>query len=310
MGRSDSGDAPAAGRAWFGTSKGIIVCALAVLAALVVQMERRKAGTPAWARKLISREQYDAAKRAEVPPAKEVDLAGGVTIRMVYIPPGVFRMGSSKSEKERAEDEGPQHRVAITRGFYMGIHEVTQEQWRAVMKDNPSSLRGGDRPVETVSWHDCQEFLRLLSAQRRERFRLPTEAEWEYACRARTKTAFYFGRTLSAKHANYDANVVYGWGRQGEYRGATMPVASLRPSRWGLYDMHGNVWEWCQDWYGPYSDLAQTDPTGPIDGDRRVLRGGSWSSPPSLCRSATRASQKPPDRLDSCAGFRVVCDAQ
>jgi hypothetical protein len=176
--------------------------------------------------------------------------------------------------------ERPQHRVLISQPFWFGKFEVTQEQWQAVTGKNPSKFKGAKNPVEMVSWHDVQSFLQGLRAKSRKPFRLPTEAEWEYACRAGAATQYGFGdeRERLSDHA--------WWVRNSEYR--THPVGSKRSNRWGLHDTHGNVWEWCQDGYVDYAAGAQTDPTGPNDADRRVVRGGSRTCSEFDCRSAFR----------------------
>jgi formylglycine-generating enzyme required for sulfatase activity len=223
-------------------------------------------------------------------------------------------MGSPDTEEDRGDDEGPQQ-VTLD-GFWVGEYQVTQEQWTAVMGSNPSYFQGGQNgipagtntdnsPVEQVSWNDCQTFITALNAhimttgQGAAMFRLPTEAEWEYACRAGTTTRFYWGNDLS-----YTAVGNYAW-NYGNSGNQTRGVGLLLPNAWGLYDMSGNVYEWCQDWYGPYLGAAQTNPTGPASGSYRVLRGGSWSSPVSYCRSAYRHFSIP-DRTYYCFGFRVV----
>jgi formylglycine-generating enzyme required for sulfatase activity len=170
--------------------------------------------------------------------------------------------------------------VTLTKGFYMQSTEVTQGQWKAVMGNNPSYFKncGDDCPVEQVSWNDVQEFIRKLN--RREggnKYRLPTESEWEYVARAGTDIPFAFGRCLSTDQANYDGNYPLSECSKGEYRQRTISVASFKPNSWGLYDMHGNVWEWCQDWYGDYPSGSATDPSGSSGGSYRVLRGGGWN---------------------------------
>jgi len=249
-----------------------------------------------------------------------VDLGGGVKMEFVWIEPGSFMMGSPANEDSRGSDE-LQHRVTLSKGFWMGKYEVTQEQWEKVMGKNPSHFKkaGKKAPVESVSWDDCQEFIRKLNAKGvgagRSRsgvpavpagaFRLPTEAEWEYACRAGTTTAFHYGDSLDSSMANFDGDHPYGSGRKGEDRKTTVPVGSFKPNRWGLYDMHGNVWEWCRDWHGDYPKGAVTDPAGPSSGSYRVLRGGSWGNYSRSCRSASRGRAHPSFRF-SCFGFRVV----
>ena len=192
------------------------------------------------------------------------------------IPPGTFLMGSPETEEERAADE-TQHAVTLTKGLWMGVHPVTQEQWQAVMGNNPSHFKHAKNlPVEQVSWEDCQEFITKLREQDKKPYRLPTEAEWEYACRAGTTTPFFFGSTLSTDLANYDGNYTYGTGKKGVFREKTTPVGTFPKNAWGLHDIHGNVWEWCQDWFADYTTNAVVDPQGPNSAQARVLRGGSW----------------------------------
>jgi len=226
----------------------------------------------------------------------------------VPIPAGTFMMGSPTTEPERWDDE-TQHQVTLTKSFYMQTTQVTQGQWKAVMGSNPSlcSICSDDCPVEQVSWNDCQEFIRKLNQQEgTNKYRLPTEAEWEYACRAGTTTPFNTGNCLSTNEANY-------WGDEFPYpgcplgidRGMPVPVKSFPPNAWGLYDMHGNVYEWCQDWYGDYSTSAVTDPVGPSSGSYRVNRGSCWAQPAMTCRSAHRGSDLPDYRY--CRnGFRLA----
>jgi formylglycine-generating enzyme required for sulfatase activity len=213
-------------------------------------------------------------------------------------------MGSPQDEKERKADE-TQHKVTLTKGFYLGVYPVTQDQWRAVMGNNPSQFKGEKNvPVEMVSWEDCQAFIKKLREEGKKPYRLPTEAEWEYACRAGTTTPFYFGETISTDQANYDGNYTYGNGQKGVYRQKTTPVTSFPANALGLYDMHGNVWEWCQDRYGDYPQNAVVDPQGPDVGEYRVLRGGSWSIHPLFCRSASR-NRFEPGRHNHNVGFRL-----
>jgi len=257
-----------------------------------------------------------------------VDLGGGVKLELVWIPPGSFMMGSPKGEPGRDGDEGPQHRVRISHGFWMGKYEVTQRQWRAVMGNNPSHFKnaGPDAPVESVSWNDCQEFIKKLNARiPGGGFRLPTEAEWEYACRAGSTTALYNGpiRILGKNNAPaLDPIAWYGGNSGVEYAGAwdssdrpekqydhkragTHPVGRKAPNAWGLYDMLGNVWEWCSDWYGEYPSGPVTDPTGPRSGSLRVRRGGSWYDSAGGCRCANRVRYRPGFRRGN-LGFRLV----
>ncbi len=244
-------------------------------------------------------------------PRRTVALAEGVDMTFAWIPPGSFLMGSPQEEPERFEDE-TLHTVTLPQGFYLGIHAVTQAQWQAVMGDNPSRFKGRkrqdkNRPVEQVSWEDCQAFCAKLSQRDGKRYGLPSEAEWEYACRAGTTTPFFFGDTLSTDQANYNGNYPYNKGAQGEYRKRPTPVGSFPPNAWGLFDMHGNVWEWCQDVYRSYEELStkNTLDTENTDETARVLRGGSWNNSAWFCRAATRVRSAPGDRgyVD---GFRVA----
>jgi formylglycine-generating enzyme required for sulfatase activity len=197
-----------------------------------------------------------------------LDLGNGVAMKLVLIRAGKFVMGSPGSEEGRKADEGPQHEVSISKPFYMGLTEVTQAQYEAVMGTNPSEFKGPTNPVENVTWDNAAEFCRKLSEKTRKTVRLPTEAEWEYACRAGSKTRFSFGESESAL-GNY---VWYGANSGGK----THPVGQKKPNTWGLYDMNGNVAEWCADGYGPYSSEASVDPQGVTSGDNRVVRGGPW----------------------------------
>ena len=249
-----------------------------------------------------------AAKRAGLQPTLVLDCGENVTLELVLIPAGEFMMGSPESETGRDRDEGPQHRVRISQSFYMGKYEVTQAQWRAVIGTSPSDFNQGDSlPVHEVSWNDCQKFCRRLSALTGREVYLPTEAEWEYACRAGTRTPFHFGATISTNQVNYDGDFTYGSGRKGVDRKRTMAVGSFPANRWGLHDMHGNVWEWCQDWHGEnyYTNSPATDPAGPGSGEARILRGGSWLSHPQDCRSAIRGKSLP-GLHKYYYGFRVV----
>jgi len=219
-----------------------------------------------------------------------------IGMKFVWIPPGNFLMGSPKEERLRSDNE-TQHKVTLTKGFYMGVYTVTQEQWQAVMGKNPSFFKGEKNlPVDSVSWDDCQEFIKKLREKDKDKkaYRLPTEAEWEYACRAGTTTPFHFGETISTDQANCNGENPYGNGKKGVYRKKTTPVGSFPANAWGLHDMHGNLWQWCQDWYAaeyPKNDV--TDPQGPENGELRVLRGGSWYLHPESCRSARRVRSEP-----------------
>ena len=278
-----------------------------------------------------------------------------LVIETMWIPAGVFTMGSPASEAQRDNDEGPQHQVRISKGFWMMTTEVQQGQWQAVMgstkNPNPSSFKSGPTyPVERVSWYDAVEFANMLTeavakknpqmnlkpyytiavSKRGENdqleeaevrinaeargYRLPTEAEWEYACRAGTTGPFHFGQTISTNQANYDGNLVYGAGDKGEYRQRTTPTAffgAAGRNAFGLYDMRGNVEEWCWDWYDAewYKGGDRTDPIGPQTGSYRVLRGGSWNIIPRSLRSAFRIRFRPAARNDG-VGFRLCLDSE
>ena len=229
-----------------------------------------------------------------------------IGMKFMLIPAGSFMTGSPSSEPKRDSDER-QHKVTLTKGFYMGVTEVTQGQWKNIMGSNPSYFKWDNLPVEQVSWNDCQGFIRKLNRQEgTDKYRLPTEAEWEYACRAGTTTPFYTGNCISTDQANYDGNYPMPGCSKGKYRKKTIDVASFSPNAWGLYDMHGNVWEWCQDWKGDYPSGYVTDPEGPSSGSARVLRGGSWGSGARNLRSANRRRDDPGSGYGN-VGFRVVC---
>ena len=225
---------------------------------------------------------------------EEEDLGQGVSLEMVLIPAGRFMMGSPKKEEGRYDDE-KQHEVTLTKPFYMGKYEVTQEQWEAVMGNNPSRTKGAKLPVTDVSWEDCQEFIKKLNKKTDGGYRLPTESEWEYGCRAGTSTAYSFGDKITPKDANYDDSKL----------GKPVAVGSYKANAFGLYDMHGNVWEWCEDWYGDYPAGAVTDPKGPGTGSSRVLRGGSFIVNGSFARSSNRVFNSPSNR-GSLYGLRLA----
>ncbi len=247
------------------------------------------------------------------------DLGKAMALTMVKIPAGNFLMGSPGDEPERSDDEGPQHEVTLG-AFFMAQTPITQAQWRAVaawqkverdLDSDPSYFKGANRPVEQVSWFDALEFCRRLNQRTGQRYRLPSEAQWEYACRAGSATPFHFGATLTPELANYDGNYVYGNGPKGTYREQTIDVASFPANGWGLHDMHGNVWEWCADhWHESYNFAPGDDQPWLIpaaaDEEPRLLRGGSWSSFPGSCRSAYRVHDQP-GSADYYVGFRVVC---
>ncbi|MBE9183453.1 SUMF1/EgtB/PvdO family nonheme iron enzyme [Microcoleus sp. LEGE 07076] len=216
---------------------------------------------------------------------KVADLGNGVNLEMVYIPGGSFQMGSSENSSEQ-----PVHQVTV-QPFYLGKYPITQEQYQAVMGNNPSNLKGAKRPVEQVSWDEAVEFCQKLSEKTGKIYRLPAEAEWEYACRAGTTTPFYFGDTITPDLVNYDGNNPYGSAPNGLYRGQTTDVGSFPQNAFGLYDMHGNVWEWCSDkWHGNYSDAPTDGSSWETGGDNnRVQRGGSGRGDAVDCRSAYRS---------------------
>ena len=252
-----------------------------------------------------------------------VDLENNLTLKLALIPACKFMMGSPDSEQRdvaRAAlaagmkddvanrwylNEGPQHEVTISRPFYMGLYTVTQEQYEQVMGKNPSQLKGPLNPVEMVSWKDAVEFCKKLSEKAGRKVRLPTEAEWEYACRAGAKTRFYFGEAdiELGGHAWYAGNS----------DNKVHPVGQKKPNAFGLYDMHGNVWQWCADWYDEkyYATSPKVDPAGspgPTDVNSRVLRGGCLTSSPKACRCSYRSGSEPSYR-DNGIGFRVVLSA-
>ena len=260
-----------------------------------------------------------------------VQITNSIGMKFNLIPPGEFAMGSPESESGR-QDRETEHLVRITKPFYLGVYEVTQAQYERVMGDNPSYSKDANKPVEKVSWNDAIAFCRKLSEREGAEFRLPTEAEWEYACRAGTTTVFSSGdtsfhldttgwfadnsgktvidstRIWKADRDNYDSRIVNNLCRP-------HAVGRKTPNAWGLYDMHGNVWEWCQDWHGPYDSLKVViDPTGPTLDDwpssgplvpRRVLRGGAFGGPPMYVRAASRVNYPPVRRLHA-FGFRLA----
>ncbi|MEM6866809.1 MAG: formylglycine-generating enzyme family protein [Cyanobacteria bacterium P01_C01_bin.121] len=247
-------------------------------------------------------------------------LGEAISLDMVLIKGGSFWMGSPDDEPESTKAEGPQREVTVPT-FFMGRYPVTQAQWKVVselprvdraLESDPSSFKGDDRPVERVSWYEAMEFCQRLTQHSGRPYLLPTEAEWEYACRAGTKTPFSFGQMITPEAANYNGNYAYDGGPKGEYRKETTSVNHFGiANAWGLCDMHGNVCEWCEDhWYNSYRDT-------PVDGRAwktndddavHIIRGGSWSNSPRDCRSAFRSYSDPDDRSYG-IGFRVVCRA-
>jgi formylglycine-generating enzyme required for sulfatase activity len=241
------------------------------------------------------------------PPARTEPFTG---MKLVRIQAGEFTMGSPAHEPMREEQERP-HLVRLTRSFEMGRYEVTQDEWRRVMGTSPSAHRGcGSCPVENVSFLEVDAFLRRLgSLSPLGSFRLPTEAEWEMACRAGTATAFAAAATLDGDAANVDGRWPYPGSPRGAARGETTPVGSFAPNGWGLFDMHGNVWEWVVDRHCPYPAGPVSDPVGSCDSDLRVIRGGSWAFGADSARCALRYTHRPQDRGPS-LGFRVAHDLE
>lgn len=263
-------------------------------------------------------------------PAAE-SKTSSIGLKMLPIPAGTFTMGSPSTEKSRGRDED-QVEVELTEPFLMGETEVTQAQWKAVMKtstaeqvaskDGPlgrganlvdeASATGPDQPMCFVNWADALRFCEQLTELDREagvidegfKYSLPTEAQWEYACRAGTTTVFAFGDTLTSDQANFFGKMPYGVDEEGEYREKTTVVKTFKPNAWGLYDMHGNLYEWCLDWYGEALEGGK-DPVGPAEGDGYIIRGGTWNRKATSCRSAYRYSSNPTARGYN-IGFRVV----
>jgi formylglycine-generating enzyme required for sulfatase activity len=245
-----------------------------------------------------------------------------IELDMILVSGGEFLMGSPETETERFVQEDPQHLVSV-KSFFLGRYPVTQEQWQIVaetyehvnikyLNPQPSNFKGAKRPVEQVSWYEAKEYCDRLAKHTKCPYRLPTEAEWEYACRAGTTTPFYFGSTLSTELANYDGSYTYGNGVEGEYRKQSTPVDNFKiANAWGLSDMHGNVWEWCEDhWHNNYNGAPENGSPWLTDDveTARILRGGSWIINPKNCRSAYRLNYNPSIR-DYSVGFRLACAA-
>jgi len=287
-------------------------------------------------------------KTGELTTLQKPGITNSLGVRLAYIPAGKFGMGSPKDEPKREAQE-KRHEVVLTKDFYLGVHEVTVGQFRAFVSDsgymteatrdgegswgitstgkferdakynwkNPGFEQTDNHPVVDVSWRDAKAFCEWLSEKEKKTYRLPTEAEWEYACRAGTKTAYSFGddpQDLLTTGNAADATArqtfkAWSLGIKGKDSYAySAPVGQFKPNRFGLYDMHGNVWEWCEDWYDPtgYSGQRQTDPKGPASGERRVHRGGGWSSAPERCRSASRIGRHHSTYRGCYLGFRIV----
>ena len=252
---------------------------------------------------LLSQHQTTAMKY----PDTTIWLHPQVPVHFSYIPAGSYLMGSPESEPNRGADEGPVHEVTISKGFYMGQFEVTQMQWTLIMEDNPAVFNGfaesSIHPVESVTWNECQLFISKLNKRGIGKFRLPTEAEWEYACRAGTNTPYYWGKKMKINGSSE-----YAWANSRSFA-RTHAVGQKLPNGWGLYDMSGNVWEWCSDWFGPYTKHAQVNPDGPAEGKMKVFRGGSWYDFFESHRSANRHKHAPDERYTA-IGFRLVMEVQ
>ena len=242
------------------------------------------------------------------------EITNSIGMRFRLIPAGSFMMGAVPGDSEAQDDEKPQHRVEITKDVYIGVHEVTQAQYEAVMGKNPSYLKGSDRPVEMIMWEEANEFCRKLSEMEGVSYRLPTEAEWEYAARAGSTTRYYWGdssaESVMKRYSWYEKNAQASkWTSPHADEEGTQPVGLKMPNGWGLYDMSGNVCEWCADWYGKnyYRDSPLSDPAGPSSGVGRVFRGGSWSNGAGDGRSAFRYRHAPGGYYGN-LGFRIVRD--
>ena len=225
------------------------------------------------------------AQEVKLGKVETTELGKDVKLEMVLIPAGKFKMGNPGNDNE----------VTLTKPFYMGKYEVTQEQWQSVMGNNPSKIKGEKLPVTNVSWEDCQEFMKKLNTKTKGGYRLPTGAEWEYACRAGTSTAYSFGDIITPKDANYSDSKI----------GKIVAVGSYKANAFGLFDMHGNVWEWCEDWYRDDPAGEATDPKGPATGKHRVVRGGWFDGDESLVRSSAWYRGAPTAR-DTRIGFRLA----
>jgi len=245
---------------------------------------------------------------------------------MTLISGGTFRMGSPVNERDRFNAEGPAHNVTLN-AFYLSAYEVTQKEFQDLTGINNSTFKNANYPVDMVSWFEAVEYCNALSRKEKLKpayiivkdevtweksangYRLPTEAEWEYACRAGTTTPFYTGNNITTSQANYDGNWPYANNQSGEYRKRFIETGSFPANPWGLYDMQGNVWEWCWDWFGNYTEEDQVNPSGAVSGTTRVQRGGSWGSTGMELRAAFRRSYYPNERVIS-SGFRVARNAE
>lgn len=241
------------------------------------------------------------------PEIKSVQLNENTQMDFALVPSGKFIMGSPEDEKDRDKDESPQREVEITKAFYFGVYEVTQKEWLAVMGTNPSIFQGAEEnlnnPVDMVSWNDCIEFITILNRKGLGKFRLPTEAEWEYSCRASTTTRFHWG-----DDNDYKELYQYGWFNPMS-TAMPHPVGEKKPNQWGLYDMIGNVWEWCSDWKGDYNELENVDPQGPKEGTLKIFRSGSWFNLPHTLRAANRNAHLPNEGYTN-IGLRLVLEIE
>jgi len=242
----------------------------------------------------LNKKTKQTGEEINLPKTESIDLGHGTSMEFVLIHPGTFTMGSSTGDG----DEAPEHQVTITKPFYLGKYEVTQRQWKELMGNNPSKFKGDNQPVDRVSWDDAQMFLRKLQEKTGRKFTLPTEAQWEFAARAGTSSQWDFGNQESSLGD-------YAWFEENSGNG-THPVGQKKPNAWGLYDLYGNVQEWCNDWYAePYPQGDVSDPQGPNSGHSRVLRGGAWGDDSAMVRPAYRNASGPGDRAPG-NGFRVV----
>ncbi len=240
--------------------------------------------------------------------------AGSLPMKLIWVEAGSFTMGAPAEDSPYPQLEWPAHSVTLTRGFYLGIHEVTQAQWKAVLGENPARNGGvgNDYPVYNVSWSDCQRFVRRIGEMTGQTFRLPTEAEWEYACRAGTSTRFSFGDgpSFEDEYRYYEEPSQFLWWFGNNEPDGVKPAGLKRANPWGFFDMHGNLYEWCSDWWEePYPRLSCTDPQGPSFGTRHVVKGGHWYGSILHCRSAFRFSEEEAERRGGLYfGLRVVMD--
>ena len=279
-------------------SAGAILALLGAAVAWYLLTGREKPYDPRQAARI----QETAAKSLGVPKETALDLGSGVPLRLVLIPAGAFLMGSPDTETDREKDEGPRREVRISRPFYLGVFAVTQEQYRQVTGRNPSSFQGSQNPVESVPWDEAVEFCKALSQRTGKKARLPTEAEWEYACRAGCKKPFSYGDDKEYRQIGDHAWYFRNSGNR------THPVGGKKPNAWGLYDMHGNVWQWCSDWYAASdANAVNVDPPGPGSGTARVLRGAGWCAEALVCRTAHRDCLSPASRYNY-LGFRVAVE--